>query len=208
MDALLIIDVQNDFVPGGSLAVRKGDEVVPVANRLMPLCDVVVATQDWHPRDHVSFATSHPGHAVGDVIECHGISQILWPVHCVQNSKGAELVEGLDRSRITHLIKKGTHKDIDSYSAFFDNGRLASTDLEQFLNQHKVGRVACLGLTTEYCVKSSALDARSLGFDVTLIEDGCRGVNLKPDDCDKALDEMRRAGVRIMHSTDLMHERQ
>src|SRR5438045_4116559 len=145
MTALIIVDVQNDFVPGGALAVREGNEVVPVINRLQRLkgtaFDLIVATQDWHPADHGSFAVNHPGAKVGDVIDLNGLRQILWPVHCVQNTPGAEFVPSLDRSHIDHIIRKGTDAGIDSYSGFFDNGHRKATGLDRYLEQHSVSHV-------------------------------------------------------------------
>ncbi len=198
MRALILVDIQNDFVPGGSLAVNEGDRVVPVANALQPKFDLVVATQDWHPSDHGSFATNHPGRRVGDVIDLNGLPQVLWPNHCVQGTAGAAFVPGLDTTRITKTFQKGTDPTIDSYSGFFDNGHRRATGLGDWLKSRGVTDCYLMGLATDYCVKSTALDARQLGFNVWLIEDGCRGVNLKPDDSAKAIDEMRRAGVTVI----------
>ncbi len=199
MKALIIVDVQNDFCPGGALEVREGDQVVPVINRLQPRFDLVVATQDWHPANHGSFAANHPGRRPGEVVELAGLPQILWPVHCVQDTYGAELHPALDRSRIARVIHKGTDPAIDSYSGFFDNGRRAATGLEQYLRERNVDEVYVCGLATDYCVKATALDARSLGFKTSLIEDAARGVELRPGDVQRAIDEMRSAGVEIVH---------
>ncbi len=200
MNALILVDLQNDFVPGGALPVPEGDAVVPVANRVQPRFDLVVATQDWHPPDHGSFAANHPGKKPGDVIEHAGLRQILWPVHCVQNTLGAALLPGLDRSRIARVFQKGDDPNIDSYSGFFDNGRRKATGLGGFLRQRGVTRVYVMGLATDYCVKFTALDARELGFETLLIEDGCRGVNLNPGDVERAVREMRAAGVSLVDS--------
>lgn len=197
--ALIVIDVQVDFLPGGALAVREGDQVVPVINRLMAggRFDVVAATQDWHPPDHGSFAANHPGTQVGQVIDLAGLSQILWPVHCVQGSPGAEFAPGLDTARFNKVFRKGTDPAIDSYSGFFDNGHRKSTGLADWLRDQGVTDVHLAGLATDYCVKFSALDAVKEGFTTHLIEDACRGVELKAGDVQRAIDEMRQAGVSI-----------
>jgi nicotinamidase/pyrazinamidase len=203
MKALIIVDVQNDFCPGGALAVREGDQVVPVVNRIQARFDLVVATQDWHPANHGSFAANHPGRNPGEVIELAGLSQILWPVHCVQGTTGAELHPALERSRIAHVVHKGTDPAIDSYSGFFDNGRRAATGLEQFLRDRDVDEVYVCGLATDYCVKATALDAGSLGFKTHLIEDACRGVDLRPGDVQRSIEAMRAGGVDVIHSGNL-----
>ena len=198
--ALVLVDLQNDFCPGGALAVARGDEVIPVANRLARHFDAVVATQDWHPREHGSFAANHPGKEPYQVIELGGLPQVLWPVHCVQGSKGAELHPALDRSRITKIFPKGTDPSIDSYSGFHDNGRQRSTGLADWLRDAGVDTVYVMGLATDYCVKFTALDARAEGFATYLVEDGCRGVELAPGDSERAIDELRAAGVVVIDS--------
>jgi nicotinamidase/pyrazinamidase len=203
MRALIFVDIQNDFVPGGALAVREGDRVVPVANAVSPRFDLVVATQDWHPADHGSFAVNHAGKRVGEVIDLHGLPQVLWPVHCVQGTRGAEFVAGLDVSRVARVFRKGTDAEIDSYSGFYDNGHRRSTGMGEWLSERGVRDVYVMGLATDYCVKFTALDARRLGFEVTLIEDGCRGVELNAGDIDRAVEEMRGAGVRVITSTSV-----
>jgi nicotinamidase/pyrazinamidase len=203
MRALILVDIQNDFVPGGALAVREGDRVVPVANAVSPRFDLVVATQDWHPADHGSFAVNHAGKRVGEVIDLHGLPQVLWPVHCVQGTRGAEFVAGLDVSRVARVFRKGTDAEIDSYSGFYDNGHRRSTGMGEWLSERGVRDVYVMGLATDYCVKFTALDARRLGFEVTLIEDGCRGVELNAGDIDRAVEEMRGAGVRVITSTSV-----
>ena len=197
VNALIIVDVQNDFVPGGALAVPDGDAIVPLINRLQPRFDLVVATQDWHPPEHGSFAANHPGRNVYDVIDLHGLRQVLWPVHCVHNSRGTEFVASLDTRRIDRVFQKGTDPGIDSYSGFFDNAHRKSTGLADHLKAKGVQEVFICGLATDYCVKFSALDARHLGFRTTVIEDACRGVNVRPGDVEQALREMRHAGVFI-----------
>ncbi len=204
--ALIIVDLQNDFCGGGSLPVPGGDEIVPIINRLMGCFPLVVATQDWHPRNHVSFASNHPGHKVGDIIEVGGLKQILWPEHCVQGTFGADLHPELNRGKIHLTIYKGTDSEIDSYSGFFDNARRRSTGLERELKERGIRRVYITGLATDYCVKYTALDALELGFETWLIAEACRGVNVEPSDVAKALDQMRGAGVRLITSEKLVAE--
>ena len=203
MNCLLIVDIQNDFLPGGALAVPEGDAVIPVINRLQDRFDLVLATQDWHPPDHGSFAATHPGHKVGDVIELDGIPQILWPVHCVQNSPGAQFSTALDTTRLARVFRKGIDRKIDSYSTFFDNAKRRSTGLADYLREQNVQEIFICGLATDYCVRFSALDALELSFPVTVVEDACRGVNLQPDDSLNALRELRKAGAKIQSSSEL-----
>jgi nicotinamidase/pyrazinamidase len=198
MKALLVVDIQNDFLPGGALAVREGDKVVPVANRLMREFELVVATQDWHPAGHGSFAANHEGRKVGEVVELAGLPQILWPVHCVQGTRGAELAPRLEVERIGHVVRKGTDAAIDSYSGFFDNGHRKATGLDEFLRGRGVTELTIVGLATDYCVKFTALDARQLGYKVRLVEEGCRGVEVKAGDMARAVAEMRGAGVEVV----------
>lgn len=201
--ALLLIDLQNDFCPNGALAVRYGDQVMAVANQLQPQFMHVIASKDWHPADHVSFAVNHPDHDLFDVIESNGLSQTLWPVHCVQHAHGAEFHPLLNISAIKHIVYKGRDKHIDSYSAFFDNAHLKATDLHEYLQSLGVTDLFIMGLATDYCVKFTALDAVKLGYHVVLIEDGCRGVEQQPGDIEKACQEMRAAGVVFMQSGEL-----
>jgi len=160
MRALLLVDIQNDFLPGGALAVPEGDQVVHVANALMSRFDLVLATKDWHPQDHCSFAASHAGRRVGETIEHNGLQQILWPVHCVHDTDGAAFPKSLHAREIDHVILKGLDRDIDSYSGFFDNGRRQATGLADFLASSNVDRLFVMGLATDYCVKFTAMDAR------------------------------------------------
>jgi nicotinamidase/pyrazinamidase len=197
MDALLLIDIQNDFCPGGALAVAEGHAVVPIANTLAERFELVIATQDFHPPTHKSFAVNHAGKREYELIELDGLPQVLWPPHCVQGTPGCELHPALDRSRITKVIQKGTDERIDSYSGFFDNGHRKATGLEDYLRANEVRRVWIVGLATDYCVQWTALDARQLGLEVHVVEAGCRGVALKPQDVPNALAEMRAAGVII-----------
>ena len=204
MNCLLIVDIQNDFLPGGALAVPEGDAVIPVINRLQDRFDLVLATQDWHPPNHGSFAASHPGHKVGDVIELDGVPQILWPVHCIQNSPGAQFSTALDTTRFARVFRKGVDRRIDSYSTFFDNAKRRSTGLADFFREQNVHEIFICGLATDYCVRFSALDAVELSFPVTVIEDACRGVNLQPDDSANALRELRKVGAKIQGSSELL----
>ena len=202
--ALVLVDLQNDFIPGGSLAVREGDQVIPVANKVQKKkWDLIVATQDWHPKNHGSFASNHRGKHAGDMIELGGLPQVLWPDHCVQGSRGADFHPVLDRSRVTKVFRKGTDPEIDSYSTFFDNAHRKSTGLGDYLKEQKITDVYLLGLATDYCVKYSALDAVHLGFKTHVVLDGCRGVELTSGDTKKAVDEMCRAGVEILGSGEL-----
>jgi nicotinamidase/pyrazinamidase len=207
MNALILVDIQNDFLPGGALGVPKGDEVIPVANRVAPKFDLVVATQDWHPADHGSFAANHPGKQPGDVVDLNGIEQILWPVHCVQDTPGAAFADALDTSCVQRVFQKGTDPAIDSYSTFFDNARRKATGLGDYLKQRGVRSVYILGLAADYCVKFSALDAVDLGFQTFVIEDGCRAVELQPGDGARAIEGMKAAGVAVIRSKVLRANR-
>jgi nicotinamidase/pyrazinamidase len=203
MKALILVDIQNDFVEGGNLAVPDGLAVVGPANKLQPFYDLVVATQDWHPPGHGSFAANQPSKLPGEVIELAGLPQILWPVHCVQGTRGAEFVDGLQRDGWAAVFQKGTDPSIDSYSGFFDNGKRKATGLGDFLKARGVDEVHVLGLATDYCVKFTALDAQSLGFPTCLVVDASRGVNLQSGDVDRALDEMKTAGIRLMRMDEI-----
>ena len=209
MRALILVDLQNDFLPGGALAVPHGDEVLPVAARLATRFQTIVATQDWHPPGHQSFAAEHAGRAIGEVIELDGLPQVLWPVHCVQGTRGAEFAAGadgapiVDPARVAAVFQKGTNPRIDSYSGFFDNGHRQATGLGDWLLARGVDEVVVLGLATDYCVKWTALDAVRLGFRVTFVADASRGVELAPGDVAAAIAEMAAAGVRIAQSADV-----
>ena len=194
--ALILVDIQRDFCPGGALAVSNGDLVVPVANKVMQDFDLVIATQDWHPANHGSFAANHPGKNVFDQIDLNGLPQTLWPVHCVEKTPGADFHPDLDLHGVT-IFRKGTNAKIDSYSGFYDNGHKRDTGLGAFLKHLSVKHVSVMGLATDYCVKFTALDAIQDGFKVTLIERGCRGVNIQKDDVANAIKAMEDAGVEI-----------
>lgn len=204
MRALLLIDLQNDFCPGGALAVAEGDHVISIANDLMPRFDLVVATQDWHPATHKSFAANHPWRKVGQVIDLNGLPQVLWPMHCIQESFGAEFVPQLHQAGIDAVFQKGTDPEIDSYSGFFDNGHRKATGLGDYLREKGVEELFVMGLATDFCVKFTVLDALELGFEVNLIEPGCRGVNLQPNDSTDAIAEMRAAGAEILSSVEMV----
>lgn len=201
--ALLVVDVQSDFCPGGSLAVEEGDQVAPVINRLMPFFDRVVATQDWHPKDHISFASSHPGRKVLDVVDADGVEQVLWPDHCVQGTRGADLFPLLSVGRIELVLRKGLRRRLDSYSAFFENDHRTDTGLRYYLEGLGTRQLFLCGLATDYCVRASALDARRLGFEVSVVRDACRGVDFPKGSVDKAWREMEAEGVRLVTSADV-----
>ncbi|HVI03185.1 MAG TPA: bifunctional nicotinamidase/pyrazinamidase [Enhygromyxa sp.] len=204
--ALIIVDLQPDFLPGGPLAVPEGDAIISTVAALMDRFEIVVATQDWHPREHGSFAANHSGRMPGEVMDLHGLAQILWPVHCVQDSPGAALVPELQAraGKLAAVFRKGTDASVDSYSGFFDNGRRKATGLAEWLRERDVTSVVVCGLALDYCVKFTALDARSLGFETAVVRDASRAVNLQPGDDERALDELRAAGVAIVESKQLL----
>lgn len=202
--ALLLVDLQYDFLPTGMLPVPEGDQVIPVANSLLAAYQTVVATQDWHPADHGSFAANHPWRKPGQQIELNGLPQTLWPIHCVQGTWGAELVDKLHQERITKIFQKGTDPGIDSYSGFFDNGHRKSTGMAEWLRERGIEEIHVLGLATDYCVKFTVLDGLQEQFAVTLIQDATRGVNLQEGDVDRAIAEMQGAGARVQTSAELL----
>jgi nicotinamidase/pyrazinamidase len=196
--ALILVDLQVDFMPMGMLPVAEGDQVVPIANALMPAYQTIVATQDWHPGNHGSFAANHPWRKPGQVIELHGLSQVLWPIHCVQDTWGSEFVADLNTDLITKVFQKGTDPEIDSYSGFYDNGHRKSTGMAEWLKEKGIEEVHVLGLAADFCVKFTVLDALKEGFKTTLIREATRGVNLEPGDVERAVEEMRDAGAEIL----------
>ncbi len=204
MKALLLIDLQNDFLPGGALPVPRGDEVIPIANRLMEKFELVIATKDWHPANHQSFATMHAMRKPGDIIQLHGLTQVLWPIHCVQGTHGSAFAERLQTHKIQQITYKGNHPEVDSYSGFFDNGRKTNTGLDDYLRLKKVSELYVMGLATDYCVKYTVLDALELGHRTFLITDGCRGVNLQANDSRDALHEMQQKGATLITSQEIM----
>jgi nicotinamidase/pyrazinamidase len=203
MRCLIVVDVQNDFMPGGALAVPKGDEVVPAINRLAARFDDVVLTQDWHPRGHASFASSHPGKRPFETIDLPYGTQVLWPDHCVQGSSGAALHSDLDTEKAQLVVRKGFHRDIDSYSAFLEADRKTTTGLAGFLREKGHKELYVCGLATDFCVAWTALDARKAGFEVSVIEDACRAIDLEGS-LERAWAEMRGAGVKRVRSEALL----
>jgi len=197
MRALIVVDMQNDFMPGGPLGVPGADEIVGLINEAIARCDLVVATQDWHPAGHGSFASNNDGRTPGELIELNGLPQVLWPDHCVQGTPGAEFVAGVRSERFAAVIRKGTDPSVDSYSGFADNGQRIRTGLDGLLRARGVEEVFVCGVATDYCVRFTAEDAAAAGFRVTLLEDAARGVELNPGDVAAALDALRAAGVSI-----------
>ncbi len=193
-----MVDLQNDFVPGGSLAVPEGHEIIPVVNRLQERFELVVATQDWHPKNHLSFASNHPGKRVYEVVTLNGLEQVLWPDHCLQGEKGAMFASGFDERRVEAIFRKGTNPQIDSYSGFFDNGRKKSTGLGDYLKGRQVKEVYLCGLAAEYCVLYTALDAIELGFKTYYIEDVTRA--LTKEGFEKAREQVASQGGKLITS--------
>ena len=206
MKALLLVDLQNDFCKNGALEVKYGDSVIPVANSLIKKFrennDLIVATKDWHPNSHKSFAINSNG-KVGELGILNNLPQVWWPVHCVENTYGREFHSELDSNNIDKTIFKGNNPEIDSYSGFFDNGKLQKTNLDNFLKEKKIDTLYIMGLATDFCVKFTVLDALELGYKVYLIEDGCRGVNLTPSSSKDAIKEMKNKGAIITKSFEI-----
>jgi nicotinamidase/pyrazinamidase len=200
-DVLIVVDVQNDFCPGGRLAVQKGDEVVPLVNELAKRFENVVLTQDWHPSGHSSFATSHPGTKPFDSIKLAYGEQVLWPDHCLQGSDGAALHKDLAVCHAQLVVRKGWRKEVDSYSAFLEADRKSRTGLEGYLDERGIKRVFLSGLATDFCVAWTALDARKLGFDSVVIEDACRAIDMQGS-LEAAWEKMKKAGVARVRSGD------
>lgn len=199
MKALLLVDLQNDFMPLGALAVSKGDQIVPFVKELVQYpFDVIVATKDWHPPDHCSFASNHPNGCIGEVVEVAGVPQKLWPNHCIQGTFGAEFAPGFDTTYLDRIFYKGTERYVDSYSAFFNNSGQLSTGLEKYLKDKNIQELFVAGLATDYCVKNSVLDAISLGFKTYVISEACRGVNINARDSHAAFAVMQTAGATFV----------
>jgi nicotinamidase/pyrazinamidase len=196
-DVLVVVDVQNDFCPGGALAVPRGDEIVPAVNRLAAVFAHVVLTQDWHPRGHASFASSHPGSQPFDTIDLSYGRQILWPDHCVQGTQGAAFHPDLAVPHAELVLRKGFRTKIDSYSAFFENDHRTPTGLVGYLKERGFERVTLCGLATDFCVFYSALDGRQAGFEVTVATDACRGIDLDGS-LDRTMRSMKEAGVTLL----------
>ena len=201
-NCLIIVDVQNDFCPGGALPVPNGDEVVPVINKIVNKFYKVVATQDWHPKNHISFASTH-GKNVGDVVEVDGITQVLWPDHCVEGTFGAELHKGLDLTKVSLILRKGTNPKIDSYSAFLENDKKTETGLQYWLKGLGIKKVYVCGLALDYCVYFTACDAVQYGFETYVILDATRGVNIPVGSIDNAISKMKSLGVKLINHEDL-----
>ena len=203
MKALLLIDVQNDFIPGGALAVPGGDEIIDTVNKLQPYFDLVVATQDWHPSTHKSFASQHQGKHPFEKIELNGLEQVLWPDHCVQGTSGADFSLKLAMNKVEAIFRKGTNPEIDSYSGFYDNGHLKSTGLADYLKGKGITDVYLVGLAGDYCVYFSAKDAVAEGFKTYLIEDAIRSIN--NDDFEKAKEDIINKGGKIVNSNEVIN---
>lgn len=201
MKALIVVDLQNDFLPGGSLAVPRGDEIIPLVNKIQEKFDLVVATQDWHPKNHLSFASNHPGKQPFEVINLNGIEQVLWPDHCVQGEKGALFSRNFDDRRVEAIFRKGTDPSIDSYSGFFDNGRKKSTGLADYLRGRGVRQVYLCGLAAEFCVLYTALDAIELGFETYYLEDVTR--SLSQEGFKQAKEQVLQRGGKLLRSEEL-----
>jgi len=196
MKALVIIDVQNDFLINGSLEVSSANDVIEPINEIIKNYTLVIATKDWHPLDHVSFVSNHPGKKIGDVVKVNNLDQILWPEHCVQESKGSDFPTTLNFETINKIIYKGTNSLIDSYSGFYDNGKIRSTGLSDYLIAKNVISIDCVGLATEYCVKFTVLDSIVEGFKTSVILNGIKGINL--EESSKALKEMKSKGINLL----------
>jgi nicotinamidase/pyrazinamidase len=200
---LLIVDVQSDFLSGGNLAVPGGDEIISLVNKLQEKFELVIATKDWHPKNHKSFASQHRNKQAGDVIILNKQKQILWPDHCVKNSFGSGFPSTLNTGKLDRIFYKGTDKNIDSYSGFLDNDKKKKTGLEEYLKQKRVQDIYIAGLATDYCVKFTALDGKTAGFNVFVIADACRGVDLNKGDVEKVFKEMEDKRVNIIKSKDI-----
>lgn len=202
MKALILIDIQNDFLPGGTLAVPEGDAIIPVANQIQDYFELVIATQDWHPPEHGSFASNHPGKNPMDTIELAGMKQVLWPDHCVQGSSGADFPAQLDMKKVEAIFRKGVDPTIDSYSGFFDNGHKRSTGMGDYLKGRKIDTVYVLGLAGDVCVTYTIYDAMKLDFNSVLIEDGTRPIDHEAFEQSKK--ELKIKGLKIIHSSEML----
>ena len=201
-NCLIITDIQNDFCPGGALAVPRADEIIPIINAIASQFDKVVATQDWHPLGHISFAKTH-GKDPYEIIGINGLDQVLWPEHCVQGTFGADFNKDLDLREVDLIIRKGNHPMIDSYSTFLENDRKTETGLHYYLKGLHIKQIFLCGLATDYCVFYSAMDALDMGFEVSVILDASRGVDMPPGNVEAALSRMQKCGVRILNHDSL-----
>lgn len=204
--ALIIVDVQNDFCKQGALEVPSGDDVIPIINRFIKSdkFDKIIATQDWHPKEHKSFASNHKHKKLYDVIKLNGRTQVLWPDHCIQRRKGSKFHKDLNIKNINKVFKKGSNPEIDSYSGFFDNDHKSSTGLGEYLKKENITKVYITGLATDYCIKFTAIDSVKEGFKTYVIKDAVKGVNINKDDVKKAFEEMENAGVKLVLSKSLI----
>lgn len=204
MKALLLIDIQKDFCKGGTLEVAHSEEIIPIANKLIEIFDnknqMIIGTKDWHPVTHKSFAINSNG-KIGEIGNLNGLPQVWWPVHCVENTDGAEFHSGL--LHIDNVIHKGQNDKIDSYSGFFDNGKLQKTELDNLLKESNIDTLYIMGIATDYCVKYTVLDALDLGYKVYFINDGSKGVNVNLEDSQNAITEMQRKGAIIINSENI-----
>jgi len=203
MKALIVVDVQNDFFEGGALAVPQSNSIIPFVNQLINHFDLVVFTQDWHPANHKSFASNHEGKNPFEVIDLHGIPQILWPSHCVQNTFGAQFKTEIEFPSNAIIIQKGTDTEVDSYSGFYDNQKRHATGLGDFLSKPRVTEVYVCGLATDYCVKYTTIDSVNEGITTYLVADATKAVNAQPNDYENAINEMKINKVRIVNTADI-----
>jgi nicotinamidase/pyrazinamidase len=205
LKALIIVDIQNDFCPGGALPVSRGNEIIPLVNGLSRKFATVVVTQDWHPANHVSFASNHEGMNPYDQLEINGINQVLWPDHCVEGTEGAMLHPHLNTDRANIIIRKGTTPGLDSYSAFFENDRITKTGLSGYLNSLEIEEVFLCGLATDYCVFYSAMDAMRAGFKTQVVLDACRGINVPEGSLESVIEEMKVHGIQVINSREIVN---
>ena len=203
MKALLIVDVQNDFCPGGALSVPEGDQTIPIINRLIDQFDVIIQTQDWHPNDHSSFASAHPEKNPYDIVEMKYGTQVLWPDHCIQGTDGADFHPDLNTDKTQVIIRKGFRKEIDSYSTFFENDQTTTTGLTGYLKQRGITDLYTVGLATDFCVKWSVLDGIDEGFNMHIVKDAVKGIDLDGS-VDQAWKEMKEKGVMVTSSEEII----
>ena len=196
MKTLVLVDIQNDFLKGGSLAVPEGEKIIKPINKIIKEYDLVIATKDWHPKNHISFASNHPDKKIGDIINVNGVDQVLWPDHCIQNSYGSDFPEQLDISKLAKVVYKGSDANIDSYSGFFDNGHFHSTGLSDYLKSNDINKIDYVGLATDYCLKYTAIDSVSEGFKTRVLVDCIRGIDKKG--CEFVLNKMKSKGVELI----------
>ena len=196
MKTLVLVDIQNDFLKDGSLAVPEGEKIIKPINKIIKEYDLVIATKDWHPKNHISFASNHPDKKIGDIINVNGVDQVLWPDHCIQNSYGSDFPEQLDISKLAKVVYKGSDANIDSYSGFFDNGHFRSTGLSDYLKSKDVYKIDYVGLATDYCLKYTAIDSVSEGFKTRVLINCIKGIEEKG--CELALNEMKSKGIELI----------